>query len=105
MPDTAAPPRPDWPTQAADTIVRYVERVRSSTTDKAMALAKGVVYGSFALIVGLLLGILALIGVFRAIDRLRDLIVADSVWLTYVALGVVFVLVGQFLFSRRNKAR
>ena len=105
MSDTAAPPRPDWPTQAADAIVRTVDRVRSSTTDKAMAVAKGVVYGTFALIVGVLLGILALIGVFRAVDRLRELIVADSVWLTYVALGVVFVLVGQFLFSRRNKAR
>ena len=105
MSDTAAPPRPDWPTQAADAIVRTVDRVRSSTTDKAMAVAKGVVYGTFAVIVGVLLGILALIGVFRAVDRLRELIVADSVWLTYVALGVVFVLVGQFLFSRRNKAR
>ena len=105
MSDTAAPPRPDWPTQAADAIVRTVDRVRSSTTDKAMAVANGVVYGTFALIVGVLLGILALIGVFRAVDRLRELIVADSVWLTYVALGVVFVLVGQFLFSRRNKAR
>ena len=105
MSDTAAPPRPDWPTQAADAVVRYVDRIRSSTTDKAMALAKGVVYGTFAILVGTLLGILALVGVFRAIDRLRDLVVADSVWLTYVVLGTVFVIAGQFLFARRNKAR
>lgn len=105
MSETAAPPRPDWPTQAADAIVRYVDRIRSSTTDKAMAAARGAVYGVFAVLVGVLVGILSLIGVFRAVDRLRDLIVADSVWLTYVALGVVFVLAGQFLFGRRNKAR
>jgi ABC-type antimicrobial peptide transport system permease subunit len=105
MSDTATPPRPDWPIQAADAVVRYVDRIRSSTTDKAMALARAVVYGTFAILVGTLLGILALIGVFRALDNLRDLIVADSVWLTYVVLGAVFVIVGQFLFARRNKAR
>ena len=96
-------PRPDWPTQAADAVVRYVDRVKAGTTDRAMALAKGVVYGTFAIILGIVLLIVLLLGVFRAADRLRDLIVADSVWLTYVSLGVVFVLVGQFVFSRRRK--
>jgi hypothetical protein len=43
--------------------------------------------------------------VFRAADQLREIIVADSVWLTYVALGVIFLVVGQYCFSRRNKAR
>ena len=103
MPDSEAP-RPDWPTQAADAVVRYVDQIRSNTTDRVMILAKGLVYGAFILILGLLLGILALLGVFRGVDRLREIIVADSVWLTYVSLGVVFVLGGQFLFSKRKKA-
>ncbi len=103
MPETD-PPRPDWPTQAADTVVRYVDQIRSSTTDRAMTLAKGLVYGTFIVIIGMLLGILALLGAFRGVDRVRQLVVADSVWLTYVALGVVFVLAGQFLFSKRKKA-
>ena len=83
--------------------IRYVDRVRSSTTDRALSLAKGVVYGLFAGILGVVLVFLLLVGVFRAADRLRDLIVADSVWLTYVSLGVVFVVVGQLVFARRRK--
>jgi hypothetical protein len=98
-----AAPRPDWPTQAADTIVRYVDRVKAGTTDRAMALAKGVVYGTFATILGIVLVIVLLIGLFRGVDRLRDLVVADSVWLTYVSLGTVFVVAGQLVFSRRRK--
>ncbi len=103
MPDTETP-RPDWPTQAADTVVRYVDQIRAGTTDRAMALAKALVYGTFILIIGMLLGILVLLGAFRGVDRLRELLVSDSVWLTYVSLGVVFVLGGQLLFSKRKKA-
>ena len=103
MSDTASP-RPDWPTQATDAIVRYVDRVKSNTTDRAMALAKAVVGGTFVAIIGVLLGTLVLIGVFRAADRLREIVVADSVWLTYLCLGLVFVIAGQLLFARRGRA-
>ncbi len=99
-----APPRSDWPTQAADAVVSYVDRIKSSTTDRALSLAKAVVFTSFAAIIGVLLGILMLVGIFRAADRLRDIIVADSVWLTYLSLGTVFVIVGQFVFARRKSA-
>ena len=99
-----APPRSDWPTQAADAVVSYVDRVKSSTTDRVMSLAKAAVFTSFAAIVGVLLAILMLVGVFRAADRLRDIIVADSVWLTYLSLGVIFVIIGQLLFARRKSA-
>lgn len=61
-------------------------------------------YASFALIVGSLLAVVALLGAFRGVDRLRDLVVADSVWLTYLVLGVLFVIAGQFAFGRRKKA-
>jgi hypothetical protein len=98
-------PRPDWPTQAADAVVRYVDQIRAGTTDRVMTLAKGVVYGTFLLILGALLGILAVLGAFRGVDRVRELIVSDSVWITYVSLGVVFVLGGQFLFSKRKRAQ
>ena len=47
-----APPRSDWPTQAADAVVSYVDRIKSSTTDRAMSLAKAAVFSSFAAIVG-----------------------------------------------------
>jgi len=103
MSDTAAP-RPDWPTQAADTIVRYVDQIKTTTTDRALTLAKTVVYASFAMIIGALLGILTLIGLFRAADNLRELIVEDAEWLTYLVLGMLFVITGQVLFARRKKA-
>jgi uncharacterized protein YacL len=97
-------PRADWPARAADMVVRYVDNVRSATTDRVLSLAKGVVYGSFAVVIGLLIAVLALIGVFRGADRIREFVVADSVWLTYVSLGFVFCVSGRFVFARRKKA-
>lgn len=102
---TTNPAQPDWPVQAADAVVRYVDQVKSKTTQPAITLSKVVVVAIFGAIVGLLLAVVAMIGVFRGLDELRDLVVADSVWITYVSLGAVLVIVGQILFSKRKKVR
>ncbi|MEO7427847.1 MAG: hypothetical protein ABIY48_00540, partial [Acidimicrobiales bacterium] len=59
---TASPSAPsgsgDWPAQAADTIERVVGSVRDKTTGPAITLARWVVYGTFALVVGSVLAVL-----------------------------------------------
>jgi hypothetical protein len=96
--------RRDWPAEATALVVRVVDQAKSKTTRPATLIARGVVYGLIAGLVGIVIAVLLFIGLFRAVDVLRELIVEDSVWLTYLALGLVFTLAGAIVFSRR-KAR
>jgi hypothetical protein len=92
----------DWPAQVADTIVRVVDQVKRRTTRPAVVAVRAIVYGLVAGLLGLVILVLLFIGIFRAADRLRDLIVADSVWLTYLALGLLFTVAGAIVFSSRK---
>lgn len=103
---TGAPPSvsgsDDWPAQVTALVVRTVGQVRSKTTRPATVIARGLVYGLIAALVGILIATLVFVGLFRAVDRLRNLVVEDAVWLTYFALGGLFVVVGAVLFARRK---
>jgi hypothetical protein len=106
MPSRAEPARApdggDWPATVADTIVRFVDQAKSKTTRPVVVVVRAAVYGLVAGLLGLVVAVLAFIGIFRAVDRLRDVIVADSVWLTYLVLGLVFTVVGAIVFSTRT---
>lgn len=109
-PHTSAAPlrsvddRRDWPAEATAFIVRVVDQAKSKTTRPATLIARGVVYGLIAALVGIVIAVLLFIGLFRAVDVVRNLIIEDSVWITYLALGFVFTVAGAIVFSRR-KAR
>lgn len=92
----------DWPAQVTAMLVRTVDQVRSKTTRPATVAARGLVYGLIAALVGILIATLVFIGLFRAVDRARNLIVEDAVWLTYFFLGALFVVVGAVVFARRK---
>lgn len=104
-PSTGAAPgvsQDDWPAQVTALIVRTVDQVRAKTTRPATLVARGVVYGLIAALVGIAIAALVFIGLFRAVDRGRNLIVEDAVWLTYFFLGGLFLIVGAVLFARRK---
>ena len=92
----------DWPAQVADSIVRVVDQVTSKTTQPAVKVVRGVVYGLIAGLLGIVVVLLAFIGLFRAADRLRNLIIEDSVWITYFALGAAFTVIGAWVFHMRK---
>jgi hypothetical protein len=94
----------DWPAEATALVVRVVDQAKSKTTRPAMLAARGVVYGLIAGLVGITIAIALFIGLFRAVDIVVNEIVEDSVWLTYLVLGLVFTVAGAIVFSRR-KAR
>lgn len=94
----------DWPAQAADTIERVVGSVRDKTTGPAITVARWVVYGTFALIVGSMVAILLAIAGVRLLDvYLPDAWVGeDHTWVAHLVIGALFTLVGAAAWSRRS---
>jgi hypothetical protein len=105
MPQTAPqPPKAgsDWTTEAADRIESVVTAVRDKTTVPVQKAARIVVYG----LVGLVIGVLALILLVVAVFRLHVYIPVHhegrKVWIADVGVGAIFVLLGGLLWSRRK---
>jgi hypothetical protein len=96
----------DWPAQAADTIERVVGSVRDKTTGPAITIARGVVYGTFALVVGTVVAVLVAIAAVRALDNyLPDSVFGEEhTWAAHLLVGLVFTLLGMLLWSRRSAA-
>jgi len=93
----------DWAAQAADTVERVVGTVRDNTTTRAITVARGVVYGLFAAVVGFAVMILLVIVVGRVLDVLASLVFGDDhMWVVYLFVGLVSVAVGTFLWVRRR---
>jgi hypothetical protein len=94
----------DWPAQAADTIERVVGSVRDKTTGPAITVARWVVYGTFALVVGAMVGILLAIAGVRLLDvYLPDAWVGEEhTWVAHLVVGSLFTVVGMLAWSRRT---
>lgn len=104
--DRARPPATsdDWPAQAADLIVRVVGQVRDKTTGPALTVARGIVYGLIAAILGGTCAVLLAIAGVRALDvALPDAWVGeDHTWVAHLLIGIVFVVLGTWLWSKRR---
>lgn len=96
----------DWPVQAADTIERVVGSVRDKTTGPAISVARWVVYGTFALIVGTVVAVLLAIGAVRALDAYlpNDWVGEDHTWVAHLIVGLLFSLAGMAAWSKRTAA-
>lgn len=106
-PTTAGPSGPsasngvipdEWPTQAADTIVDTIGKVRDKTTRPAIVAARGLVYGLLGLIVGTVALILALV----LVVRLYANYVPGNVWPLYAVLAIALIPAGLILLKRAN---
>ncbi len=75
-----------WPDQAADLIVQGVGAVRDKTVGPAMTIARGLVYGVFALLIGTVAAVLGSILLVRIITVYLP---GERVWITEIGLGVV----------------
>lgn len=94
----------DWPAQAADAIERAVGSVRDKTTGPAITIARGIVYGTFALLIGTMVGVLLAVASVRLLDAyLPSAVFGDEhVWAAHGVVGLVFTLVGMVLWSKRS---
>jgi hypothetical protein len=95
----------DWPAEAADAIERAVGSVRDATTTKALTAARALVYGMFALIVGLAAVVLFAIVAVRFLDAyLPEAIVGDDhTWVAHLVTGGVFALGGLVMITRARR--
>jgi hypothetical protein len=100
-------PRPpatadDWTVQVADRIDAVVEVVRDKTTVPAQKVARGIVYGLVAAVMGFLALVLFVIGLLRLQVYLPFHPEGRRVWVMYMVLGAIFILVGALLWRRRT---
>jgi hypothetical protein len=101
-PETSVPD--DWPAQMADTIERIVGSVRDRTTGPALTVARAIVYGTFAGVVGTVVAVLFVVLAVRLLDSyLPDSVFGEThTWAAHLLLGLVFTLAGIFLWTRRR---
>src|SRR5215210_6819009 len=88
----------DWTTDLLDRLDHYIELVRSNTTDRLVKVARLLVFGLIAAILGAMAGVVALI----ALIRILDIVLPREVWLPYVVLGAIFLGLGMFLWSKKT---
>jgi hypothetical protein len=92
----------DWTTQAADLIEHTVATVRDKTVVPTRAVARAIVFGLLAAFfaVGALV-VFALASFRGLVIGATELFGDDRVWVAHLTIGVVFVVLGMFVWTRR----
>ena len=88
----------DWTKDLLDRLDHYIDVVRSNTTDRLVKVARVLVFGVIALILGSMAGIIALITLIRVLD----IVLPREVWLPYMVLGSIFLVAGLFAWSKKT---
>jgi hypothetical protein len=88
----------DWTTDLLDRLDHYIDVVRSNTTDRLVKVARLLVFGLIAAILGAMAAVVALI----ALIRILDVVLPREVWLPYMLLGAIFLALGLFLWSKKT---
>lgn len=101
-----AQPAQDWTVQTADTIERVVGGIRDKTTVPLTAVARGLVYGQVAAVMGAVTLVLLAIGAVRVITNYLPVQPhARAVWITEAIAGGIFLLPGLFLLRKASSKR
>ena len=89
----------DWTVQAADTIERVVVGLRDKTAVPLTTIARALVYGLLAGVMGLTALVFVLVGAFRAVNVY---VVQGEVWASYLLVGGIFTLVGALTLRKAS---
>jgi hypothetical protein len=99
----------DWAAETADRVENVVGAVRNRVTNNIVKVVRGIVFGLISLILGVALLIIALIMATRALQSGISLITGNSgvghgrsVYLSYLACGLLMLTVGGLLMRRRR---
>lgn len=93
---------PDWTDQVANRIESTVATVRDKTTVPLTKVARAVVFGLVASVLGTLALVLSVVAAVRLQVYLPFHPQARRVWVTDVGLGAIFLLAGAFLWRKRT---
>jgi uncharacterized BrkB/YihY/UPF0761 family membrane protein len=94
----------DWPAQATDSIVKVVGTVQEKVTGPVTTIARGIVFGTFAAILGAVAFVLVIILAIRVVNNyLPDAVFGeDHVWAAYFIVGVLLCVAAFFLWLKRE---
>lgn len=92
---------PDWPQQATETIVDFVDNVKHKTTEPATKVVRAIVYGIAIVLLGVPAVIMLLVGIVHGLNQLATGWLDLGVWLVYLVLGVIFTIAGAILWRKR----
>jgi hypothetical protein len=104
QPPTGSVRTDDWPVQATDAIVKVVGTAHDKVTGPVQTVARAIVFGLLATILGT--GATAMVAI--VIGRLADNYLPDSVfgeqhmWAAHLILGLLFSLFGLILWAKRK---
>jgi hypothetical protein len=113
IPASSSPPSgSDWPAQATDAIVGLVDSVKDKVNGPATSIARGLVYGTLAALVGTAALVLFLVLLVRGFDILAQVLldVADveragrSTWIAHLVTGLLFLVPGALLWRKGSRA-
>lgn len=91
----------DWTTQAADTVERVVGGIRDKTTVPLTTVARALVFGLLAAV----MGVAALVLVAIALVRILDTYLPGNVWAAHLLVGGIFTAAGGFLLRKATASR
>ena len=97
---------PNWAPDLADTIDRYVGKVRTTVTDRAVFAVRGVVFGIVIAIAAPVTLALLLIVSTKLLQRLVGIGLDhdSSIWMSYVVIGGCTAAAGSLLMRKRFEA-
>ena len=94
---------PNWAKDLADTVDRYVGKVRTTVTDRAVTAVRAVVFGIVILIAAPVTFALLLILGTKFVQRLIA-IASDhdsSIWASYMIIGGLLLIGGSVMMRKR----
>jgi len=97
----------DWVDDTTDLIERVLDGVRDKAVVPLTTVARAIVYGLLAAIVGVAALVIAAILLVRLLDVYLDNIprAPEGVWLAHLIAGAIFVIAGMLMWSKRSPAR
>lgn len=94
---------PNWAKDLADTLERFVGKVRTTLTDRVVVAVRAVVFGLVIAIAAPVTLILLVILATKLLQRLIALATDhdSSVWISYAGIGGLLVLLGSLMMRKR----
>ena len=94
---------PNWAADLADTIDRYVGKVRTTVTERAVLAVRAVVFGIVIAIAAPVMFALLLILGTKLMERIVTIGTDpdSSIWISYMIIGGLLVLGGSFMMRKR----
>jgi uncharacterized membrane protein HdeD (DUF308 family) len=91
----------DWSVQAADTIERVVGAIRDKTSVPLTTVARALVFGLLAAVMGLT----TLVFLTIAAVRVVNIVLPGEVWTAYLLIGGIFTVAGLFVLRKATSAK